>query len=190
MAARQPGAPAAADCRLLRLGSSDWESRTVPGVFVHAAAIEEVMTGNLVRPLPLAGTAITAAIAGIAGALLGFFLSPWLAAGGIALLACAISGAALLALPMGVWFPVAIPAASAGGGTILAYVIRFVVEERQRRRVQRAFSHYLAPSIRRGFSLKARRMICALAANGATYRSCSPTSPASPPCPAASGRRR
>src|SRR6202012_3992018 len=33
------------------------------------------------------------------------------------------------------------------GGAIGAYLARFLVEERRRRRVQRAFSHYLAPTI-------------------------------------------
>ena len=138
---------AAGGCGLSLLGASDAGSRTVPGVFAHAAAGEEVIAGDLVRPLPPPVRAAMAALAGMAGAALGFLLSPWLAAAGAALLALALFGGALLALPMGFWFPVVIPAVAGGGGTVLAYVTRFVVEERQRLRVQRAFGHYLAPSL-------------------------------------------
>ena len=143
---RQPAA-ASSGCSLGRLGASDWSAHTVPGVFVHAAAVEEVLTGNLVRPLPRAWGAAVAALAGMAGAVLGLALGPWLAVAATALLAVLLFGIALVALPLGVWFPVAIPAGSGGGGMVAAYVTRFVVEERRRRRVQRAFSHYLAPAI-------------------------------------------
>jgi adenylate cyclase len=147
MPAPRPPPASTGDCNLPRLDASDWGSGTVPGVFLHAATIEEVVTGNLVGPLPASSRAAVAALAGIAGAVAGFLLSPWLAIGGIAVLGFVLFGIALLALPMGFWFSVAVPAVSGGAGTILAYIARFVVEERQRRRVQRAFSHYLAPSI-------------------------------------------
>ena len=41
-------------CTLARLGASHAEGGTTPGVFVHAGAVEAVMTGNLVRATPLA----------------------------------------------------------------------------------------------------------------------------------------
>jgi adenylate cyclase len=132
---------------LPRLGASDPGAVTVPGVFIHAAAIEQALTGNLVRPLPLAGRAVTAALAGLIGATCGFLLSPFLAAAAVVLLAFALFGIALLALPLGFWFPVAIPGGSGAGAMVLAYVSRFVAEERRRRRVQNAFSQYLSPFV-------------------------------------------
>lgn len=143
----KPAPGETAGCSLPRLGASDWGSRTVPGVFVHAAAIEEVITGNLVSSLPRAGRVAAAALAGTTGAVLGFLMSPFLAVTATVLLAFILFGVAVLALPLGFWFPVAIPAGCGGGGMVLAYLARFVVEERRRRRVQRAFSHYLAPTI-------------------------------------------
>jgi adenylate cyclase len=143
----QPRSGVAGGCGLPLLGASDAGSRTVPGVFAHAAAVEEVVAGDLVRPLPRAFAAAAAMLAGLAGAALGFLLSPWLAAASSVLLASALFGIALLALPIGFWFPVVVPAAASGGSTVFAYVTRFVVEERRRQRVQRAFGHYLAPSL-------------------------------------------
>lgn len=147
MTAPQPHPAGDGGCSLDRLGASDASAHTVPGVFVHAAAIEQVLTGNLVRPLPPAPRAVVAAVAGVAGALLGFALAPWLAFTASMLLALALFGIALAALPLGFWFPVAIPSGGGWAGMVAAYVARFVAEERRRRRVQRAFGHYLAPSL-------------------------------------------
>jgi adenylate cyclase len=142
------GAPAQGNgCSLGRLGASHAEGGTTPGVFVHAAAVQSVMTGNLIRPFPSAGDAATAVLASVSGSLLGFAVSPWIAALGVAALAASALGLALVLLPYGFWLPIAIPAAASALSMVLAYIVRFLVEERRRFRVQTAFSHYLAPSI-------------------------------------------
>jgi class 3 adenylate cyclase len=86
-------------------------------------------------------------LASLGGSLLGFAVAPWLAVLGVVALAAGCFGLALVALGFGFWFPVAVPAAAAIVSMVLAYLVRFLVEERRRRRVQHAFSHYLAPSI-------------------------------------------
>ena len=134
-------------CNLTRVGASDWGSRTVPGVFAHAAAVEAALTGNLVQPLSSAARAVVAALCGMTGAVFGFALTPWFAAAATVLLGAALFAAGLIALPLGLWIPELLPASAGAGGMVFAYLARFVVEERKRRRVQRAFNHYLAPSI-------------------------------------------
>ena len=145
----QPAARLAesSECRLGRLGPSHAEGGTTPGVFVHAAVVQSVLTGNLVRPVPLIGRALAAVLASLGGSLLGFAVTPWLAVLGVAALAAACFGLAVVALGFGFWFPVAVPAAAVVISMVLAYLVRFLVEERRRRWVQHAFSHYLAPSI-------------------------------------------
>jgi adenylate cyclase len=135
------------DCTLGRLGASHAESGTTPGVFVHAAAVQSVMTGNLVRPLPLLGRVAAAVLASLGGSLLGFVMTPWIAILGVVSLAVACFGLAVFLLPFGLWFPVAVPVVAAIASMVLAYLVRFLFEERRRRRVQEAFNHYLAPSI-------------------------------------------
>jgi class 3 adenylate cyclase len=134
-------------CALDRLGASDPRSGTTPGVFVHAAAVEAVMTGNLVRPLPWPPRAIAAAGFGAVGSLLGFALLPWIAILGAALRGLGGFAAALVLLGFGSWFALAVPFAAMILSLVLAYVVRFLVEERRRRRVENAFGHYLAPVI-------------------------------------------
>jgi len=134
-------------CRLHRLGPSHAEGHTTPGVFVHAAAVEAVMTGNLVRPVPTLGRAATAVLASFCGSALGFSMTPWIAVVGVAIVAAICFAAAVLLLPFGFWLPLAIPLAALAASMVLAYLVRFLTEERRRRRVQEAFNHYLAPSI-------------------------------------------
>jgi adenylate cyclase len=135
------------NCALERLGASDPGSGTTPGVFVHAAAVEEVMTGYLVAPLPLLARMAAAALYSIAGALLGLLLRPWMAVLGLVTLGMIGFAAALVLLGFGWWFALAVPLGAAVLSTVAAYVVRFLIEERRRRRVQNAFGHYLAPEI-------------------------------------------
>ncbi len=134
-------------CTLAQLGASHPGSGTAPGVFLHAAAVQSVMNGNMVRTVPVAGRAVAAVAWSICGALLGFTVAPWIAAVGVAVLAIATFGLTLALLPFGWWLPVAVPVAAAIISMVLAYVVRLLVEERRRRRVQEAFGYYLAPAL-------------------------------------------
>jgi adenylate cyclase len=145
--AARPG-EAAAGCTLDRLGESDpFGSRTTPGVFVHAAAIDSVLNGNLIAAVPPAGRAVAAGISAVGGALLGSSLSPFLALLGLILLIALCLAAAPLLLGFGLWFPALLPIGTAVTALVVAYIVRFLVEERRRRRVQNAFGHYIAPAI-------------------------------------------
>ena len=136
-----------AGCVLRRLGASYPESRTVPGVFVHAATVDAVATGHIVTTAPPLSLAALAGLLAFGGTWLGFALSPWWAAvASLAVLAGLFATSTLL-LATGLWVAVALPGAAIIGAAALAYVVRFLVEDRRRRRVQRAFSHYLAPQI-------------------------------------------
>jgi adenylate cyclase len=134
-------------CGLDRLGASDPGSGTTPGVLVHAAAIEAAMTGDIVHPLPWPARAAVAALFAVAGSLLGLALRPWIAAIGLGALGGGGFIAALVALGFGWWFALVVPFGAATVAMIVAYIARFLLEERRRRRVQGAFSHYLAPAI-------------------------------------------
>jgi len=90
---------------------------------------------------------LAAVVASLCGSLLGFAVTPWLAVLGVIAVASACFGLAVVLLGFGFWLPVAVPAAAAIVSMVLAYLVRFLVEERRRRWVQHAFSHYLAPSI-------------------------------------------
>lgn len=120
---------------------------SMPGVLIHAAAINTITKGAWLLPLP----APVEAAVGFAWFLLlglGFFvLKPALGAlTGLVAVALLFLGA-VVALAGGVVVPV-LPLA--GGAIVLfagLYAYRFVIEDGGRRRIQHAFRHYLAPAL-------------------------------------------
>jgi adenylate cyclase len=173
-------ADATGECSLNQLGASDPESHTSPGVFVHAAIVDAVLTGNLITPVPPLGRAVAVGVTAIGGALLGFSLPPILAILAVTVVVGLCLAAGPLLLGFGLWFPAVLPAGAAVTAMVVAYVVRFLIEERRRRRVQNAFGHYLAP--RSSISWSTARPRCTSAAKSVRSRSCSLTSPASPRC--------
>jgi adenylate cyclase len=123
------------------------DRRTVPGVFIHAAAINTLSKGlTLHEPGPPAQAGLVAATA-LSMALLFFALSPLAGAtAGAAWLALLLAGA-LAAFKAGIVLPAATLVAVAGLAFATVYAYRFVVEDRERRRIAHAFRHYLSPDI-------------------------------------------
>ena len=81
-------------CGLRRLGASVPGSRTVPGVFIHAAVVEAVLTGQVTSTAPtFVVTGLTAATA-TAGAILGMIWVPWLVVVAIGAIVVALFGVA------------------------------------------------------------------------------------------------
>ena len=143
--ARPP--PDAPGCELARAGASDPSSGTVPGVFVHAAAVSAVAQARLVGVVPSGAIALMTAAAAAVGAMLAFVLRPWTA---LAVMLAAQSGLFVLGVAMlslGQWLPWASAGAALAGSVAVSYVARYLFEERRRSRLQRAFGHYLAPSL-------------------------------------------
>lgn len=134
-------------CQLAALGPTDPGGRTVPGVHMHAAAVSAMLTGNQITAVPLFLMVLGAVLAAGIGATLALFVSPALGVGALALGAVALFACAVAALDAGYWLPVAIPAISAVSAMTIGEFARFFVEEQRRRRVERAFGHYLAPTI-------------------------------------------
>jgi class 3 adenylate cyclase len=134
-------------CGLRRLAASDPDSTSVPGVFLHAAAIEAVMSGQVTSTAPTPVVAGLAAVTAAGGALLGLVLSPWLVARAVLLIAVVFFGAGTVALAGDLWVPLALPLTAMMMAPALAYAVRYLVEERARRRIQHAFSHYLSPVV-------------------------------------------
>jgi adenylate cyclase len=135
------------ECRLDPLGSSDSQSATVPGMYLHAAAVRAILRGEEVRLAPTLQRVPVAGFAGAMGAGIGLLLAPWWALAAAALCAVLIFTMSSGLLVVGIWQPPAIPVGCLLITMAGAYFIRFLVEERGRRRIQHAFSHYLAPAM-------------------------------------------
>jgi len=134
-------------CRLERQGASDPDTETIPGVFIHAAAVESVLAGRLIEPAPSGLVAGLSGAAGTAGALIAIAAAPAVTVAALAagVLALVLGSAGLLAA--GLWLPTALAALALPVAAGIAYAIRFMVEERRRRWIQRVFGHYLAATV-------------------------------------------
>jgi adenylate cyclase len=135
------------DCGLRRLGASAPHLATVPGVFLHAAAVGAVAQSALTALAPPLAVAALAMVVAFAGAALGLILRPWTAALALVILGLALWGAEVATLGRDLWLPVAAPLVALAAAAVIAVAARYLLEERQRRRVQNAFSHYLSPYI-------------------------------------------
>ncbi len=125
--------------------SANLDRRSMPGVLIHAAAINTITKGLYLTPL--SPQAATFAIFGSVFllSLMFFLVSPvqGLLLGGVALLGeLALSVHAFAA---GAVAPVVLLAGTALLTYTLIYAYRFVVEDKERRWIQHAFRHYLAP---------------------------------------------
>ena len=129
-----------ARCGLRRLPASAPAAMTVPGVAIHAAALEAVVAGKVTITAPPSAIAIVSALAAVDGAWLGLYLTPWLTAAGV------IGGGVLFfllatgALAAGFWIPLSIPLTALVVAPLGAYVVRYLVEERLRRRIAEGFT--------------------------------------------------
>lgn len=145
-AATAPG-PLLHPCGLRRLPASAPHTATVPGVFLHAAAVAAVLEGRVTATAGPRVVAPAAALAAAGGAAAGLLLSPWIAALAVGVGALAITASATAALARDFWIPVAVPLLVLVGAPPLAYVVRYLVEERARQRLQRAFGRYVSPTL-------------------------------------------
>ena len=137
-------APAGA-CKLVTLGPSAPFSDSVPGVHIHAAAVDSLMSGTGVTLASAPMRYAAAIFSALLCASFGLFLSPGRAVGvssAFLVILFVVSAAGLLA---GRWLPIAIPATAAICALLGGQLARFFAEDRRRRRLESAFGSYLAP---------------------------------------------
>lgn len=139
--------PKRSDCGLGQIPPSVPDANDIPGVFLHALAAEAVLSGGLTEPVPPAASAVVAAAAAFFGAAISFALAPFIAVCIVVLAALGLWVGEVVLLGNLTWLPAGLPMLVLAGAAILAYLVRFVLEEGKRRRIQKAFGYYLAPAL-------------------------------------------
>jgi adenylate cyclase len=119
-----------------------------PGMEILAAALDNIVHGDAIRQAPVAVTWVSvlffALFAGMGTSML---KKTWhLAALGLSLPALAAAGS-LLAARTGVWVEFVAPAFAALSAFIVAALLSYGVEGRQRRFIKNAFRYYLSPQV-------------------------------------------
>ena len=108
---------------------------------------ESVLTGAVVTQAAPPWKALLAALAALLGVIAGFRLRPWFAVGVAIVWGGAMWGLELALLYADFWLYTATAILALIGSMVVAYVMRFLTEERKRLQVQNAFGHYLAPAL-------------------------------------------
>jgi adenylate cyclase len=130
------------------------DRRTVPGVFVHAAAVNTLMLGRPLRTLGNGATLL--GVGGVVGAatFAFLFLSPAVGVAALVVGIAAVLGGSLFAFIRDLVLPFTVVLASLLVAAGAVYLIRFIEELQARRRSERAkrelsqrFGRYLAPHI-------------------------------------------
>ncbi|WP_293385723.1 adenylate/guanylate cyclase domain-containing protein [Phenylobacterium sp.] len=123
------------------------DRRSMPGVMIHAAAINTLTKHLALRETPPAAAFAAVGLSTLLLAIAFLFLPPVTGAVvGAAALAAELA-ASVLALQELTVAPTASLLIAAVGSYTLIYAYRFVVEDREKRWVQHAFRHYLAPAL-------------------------------------------
>lgn len=142
-----PATAPAGGCRLVPLPASDPRSGTIAGVALVAGAVRALMGDGAASKAPVTVRVPTAAFAAFSAGAAGFTLIPWVAIAATVVLLIVLLAAEAVLLAGGSWVPMGVPALCAIAAVAAAYLVRFLVEERRRRRVEHAFGHYLAPAV-------------------------------------------
>ena len=129
------------------VGYSAAESRTNPGIYVHAAATEIALRGPVMREVPRGVRILLMVALAFLGYLVAFFLQARWAAAVLIFGLLAFCSLVFLLFLQEVWLPPFGPLLAFGGAGILSYVLRFVQEMQRRKAIQKAFGHYLPRSI-------------------------------------------
>ncbi len=140
-------ASASADCTLNYLAASAPDAGDSPGVHLFAVAAQSILSGHIVTRVGAIETALLSGFAALAGAAVGFSLAPVIAAVAVAIAGLFLWGLEVFALIRDVWLDPANAILALIGTAVVAYIVRYVLEERSRKRIQNAFGHYLAPTL-------------------------------------------
>ena len=139
--------PALSPCGLQRVKASVPTANNIPGVHLWALAAEAVLSNQLTEKAARYVAASVAGIAAIVGTMIGFLLAPLWAILAIVSVCAGLWALEISLIGIGLWLPVGLGVISAVASAIIAYIIRFLLEERKRKRIEKAFGYYLAPSI-------------------------------------------
>ncbi len=122
----------------------------VPGTERLASIVDTILAGDFIRenppPWPLIVVGLVGLLATMTGLAAAFLPTRLAALAGVAPL-LGWAGGAQFAFLHGLWLPVVAPVAALTAATGAVVLYRYGIVDRQRRAVQTAFRHYLAPDL-------------------------------------------
>jgi len=126
---------------------ADLVRSTVPGVYVLATGVANLLAGNSLRPLGMLASSIIVLLLALGGAAAAQFLAPSRAALALAAASLVWMGVAVIAFHQQLVLPLFTPPLAAGLSVAIMLGYRFAVSDRDRRLLRGTFGLYLAPAL-------------------------------------------
>ncbi len=140
-------APESHSCGLRTLAASAPDSSDVPGVHLVATAVQSILSRHAVERVDTTTVAALAGLAALTGVFIGLTLAPALAVAASIAIGALLWGAEAYLLMQDKWLDIAGALVALLSAAVISYLVRYTIEERSRKRIQKAFGHYLAPAL-------------------------------------------
>lgn len=119
------------------------------GMQVHASVADNLLSGRFLRPLGWRVTLLVTVLAAVAVGLAAVLVNAWLTGLVAAILGMAIVSLGFALFARGLWLELTVPVLAVAIATFGGVTYQWVVEGREKRKVKRLFSRYVAPDVYR-----------------------------------------
>jgi len=122
--------------------------RTYPGVEIHATFLDNLLSDDFPKDLPIPATVLLIVLVGLSAGIIGRGSNNWRQTTlGFFLTLALPPIAGFVTCPYGLWFPVAPLEVTAALALLIAVIVNFAVEGHQKRFIKGAFKQYLSPIV-------------------------------------------
>ena len=123
-------------------------SASLPGLYLHANIIDDLLSGEFLKPETGLLTVVLIVLLGLAGGLLVINTDPWLGAASTLLgLAGYWALAYFLMAKKLIYIELAAPSFALAGNYLAVFFYRFIVEQREKAGIKKAFGVYVNPHV-------------------------------------------
>lgn len=124
-------------------------SRIYPGVEVHATVLDNLLSGDFLRELPIAAVPAAALLFSLLGSIpiVLYSRKAWHSAAAFAIFAPMPAAAGFFAYPFGWWWPVAVHEIAMLLSLAGSIILNYGMEGRQKAFIKKAFKHYLSHAV-------------------------------------------
>ena len=119
------------------------------GMQVHASVADNLLSNRFLRPLSWRTTLLITVLGAVAVGLAAVLVNAWLTGFFAALVGAAIVGLGFWLFARGLWMELTTPVLAVAVTTFGGVTYQWVVEGREKRKVKRLFSRYVAPDVYR-----------------------------------------
>lgn len=120
---------------------------SIPGVFVHAQIVNDLLLDDSLRMVPAVAAIIGGWLICLMTATGGIFLRPFVAIGVLGAVTGGVVIASFAALTSNTLAPVLPLLVATGLSGALAYIYRFVIADKDKRMIRQSFGKYLSPAV-------------------------------------------